>query len=219
MLAGDLISQLHTRGGLPQWEVYVTATLPDSMGSQRVEAVRGVLARNGPHWEADQEHRDFLVEEVGVPRKWLLESLALWAKAAGNPTGRLLAIEASSLLMLAPSPFISTFVARTPPSTPFLSETFLVSTLSRSNCFPWRAGQLDHLSKAEDWPAIHTLLMSRFAARWFLGTPLERQRLVGTVRSLQPHEGQVDAALGADTFRHGAGLYAGFFFLEVRFWV
>ncbi len=87
MLAGDLISELHTRGGLPQWEVYVAATIPDAPDCQRAQAVRSVLARNGPHWHDSQERRDFLLHDVHVPRVWLLEAEALWAEASGNPSG------------------------------------------------------------------------------------------------------------------------------------
>jgi hypothetical protein len=71
------------------------------------------------------------------------------------------------------------------------------------------------LAEAEDWAATHTLLMARFAACWFLGMPLERQRLQDTVRRLQPHEAEVDHALGGGTFYQGAGLYAGYFYLQV----
>jgi len=87
MLAGNLVSQLHTRGGLPQWEVYVAATLPEAPGCGRSQAVRSALARNGPHWQESPEAQEFLVQEVGVPQGWLLESLSLCAKASGNPSG------------------------------------------------------------------------------------------------------------------------------------
>jgi hypothetical protein len=93
MLAGDLISQLHTLGGVPEWEVYVASTIPDSphappaSQAQRSQLTRLMLARNGPHWGASQRRQDFLTQEVGVPRQWLLDALSLWCRASGDPSG------------------------------------------------------------------------------------------------------------------------------------
>jgi hypothetical protein len=88
MLAGDLISQLQTPGGLPEWEVYVAATIPDSPeGSSGGQVIRHMLARNGPHWAGNQRRQNFLTEEIGIPRPWLLEALSLWSKASGDPSG------------------------------------------------------------------------------------------------------------------------------------
>jgi len=90
MLAGDLISQLHTQGGLPEWEVYVAATIPDTPQAtlgQRSQVTRHMLSRNGPHWGGSQRRQDFLTQEIGIPRLWLLESLSLWCKASGDPSG------------------------------------------------------------------------------------------------------------------------------------
>jgi len=77
------------------------------------------------------------------------------------------------------------------------------------------AGQLEYLAEAEEWAATHTLLVDRFAVRWFLGLPLEGQRLQDTVRYLQPHEEEVDQAMGSNAFRQGGGLYAAYFHLKV----
>jgi hypothetical protein len=62
------------------------------------------------------------------------------------------------------------------------------------------------LYEAEDWPATHSLLINRFAAKWFLGTAEER---------LQLHEAEVDDSLGSGTYREGAGLYTSHFNLKV----
>jgi hypothetical protein len=71
------------------------------------------------------------------------------------------------------------------------------------------------LYEAEDWPATHSLLINRFAAKWFLGTAEERQRLRSMLLQLQLHEAEVDDSLGSGTYREGAGLYTSHFNLKV----
>ena len=89
MLTADLVSQLHTIGGLPEWEIYVCMHLPDSEDSagSREQLVRGLLTRNAQHWGAQSNSEEFL-KGLGFPQAWLLEAKAVWAKARGDQEGR-----------------------------------------------------------------------------------------------------------------------------------
>ena len=88
MLTANLVSQLHTVGGLPEWEIYVGMHLPDfqDCASSREQLVRGLLTRNARHWEAESNCTEF-VKGLGFPQAWLLEAKAVWAKARGDEEG------------------------------------------------------------------------------------------------------------------------------------
>lgn len=88
MVASDLIAQLHTVGGLPEWEVYVALHMPTfphpDQQRARSRAVQELLLRNAPHWDAGR--RD-LLRRWGVPRQWVAHALAVFAKSTGDPAG------------------------------------------------------------------------------------------------------------------------------------
>lgn len=90
MLTADLVSQLHTIGGLPEWEIYICMHLPDSLdaASSREQLVKGLLTRNAPYWEAQSERTEFL-KALGFPQAWLLEAKSVWAKARGDQEGEI----------------------------------------------------------------------------------------------------------------------------------
>lgn len=90
MLTADLVSQLHTIGGLPEWEIYVCMHLPDSLDypSSREQLVRGMLTRNAQHWEVQSDCTEFL-KGLGFPQAWLLEAKAVWARMRGDQDGEI----------------------------------------------------------------------------------------------------------------------------------
>ena len=87
-LATDLLSQLRTIGGLPEWEIYVAMHLPDDFedSSPREHVVRTVLMRNAPQWNDDGQRQCFL-RGLGFPWVWYLEAMAVWARATGDKSG------------------------------------------------------------------------------------------------------------------------------------
>jgi nuclear pore complex protein Nup98-Nup96 len=78
----NFISQLENLGGLSHWAVYVALHLPDPIA--RETTVRELLARHCPEWAKDQEVIKFLIESLDVPKAWVAEAKALWAKHTGN---------------------------------------------------------------------------------------------------------------------------------------
>ena len=94
MLTADLVSQLHTIGGLPEWEIYICMHLPDSpdAASSREQLVKGLLTRNAHYWEAQSERTEFL-KALGFPQAWLLEAKSVWAKARGDQGGEMFHLE------------------------------------------------------------------------------------------------------------------------------
>lgn len=60
----------------------------------------------------------------------------------------------------------------------------------------------------------HRLLTSGLAAKLFLGPPAENATLRRALNLLHPHRREVDAGLGAGTYRSGAGLFAAFHTLQ-----
>ena len=89
MLTSDLVSQLHSIGGLPEWELYVSMHLPDfpETTGLREQLVRDLLMRNAQHWGAEDERTGFL-KGLGFPQAWLLEAKAVLAKARGDQEGK-----------------------------------------------------------------------------------------------------------------------------------
>jgi hypothetical protein len=78
----NFISQLESLGGLSHWAIYVALHLPDPLA--RETTVKELLARHCPEWEKDDEVILFLVESLDVPKAWVAEAKALWAKYSGN---------------------------------------------------------------------------------------------------------------------------------------
>ena len=90
MLGGDLVCQLHTLGGLPEWEVYAAMHLPThghpDWRAARAQAVHDLLLRNGPHWAASPAARHFLAR-LRVPPEWVAEARSVWARYSGDKQG------------------------------------------------------------------------------------------------------------------------------------
>ena len=76
------------------------------------------------------------------------------------------------------------------------------------------AGELEHLLGAEMWPEVHQLLVKGLAAELFLGTPENVATLRGALSFLHSNSGGIDAALGAGSYRLGAGLYTAYYALS-----
>lgn len=61
------------------------------------------------------------------------------------------------------------------------------------------------------------MLVNSLAASLFLGTPEDVAQLRRTVGILEGHQVEIDEAVGAGSFRSGAGLYLAYFsLLQVR---
>lgn len=87
-LTSDLVSQLHSLGGIPEWEAYIAMHLPDhpDLPHLREKLVRTVLMRNAAYWEGQGEKQEFL-KGLGFPWVWFLEAMAIYARANGNTAG------------------------------------------------------------------------------------------------------------------------------------
>jgi hypothetical protein len=89
--------------GLPQWAVFVALHLPDepaagggggqappgpAPGARRTRLVRELLRRHAAAWAADAAAAEaFLVRRLRLPRAWLADALAGWARARGDVAG------------------------------------------------------------------------------------------------------------------------------------
>ena len=60
----------------------------------------------------------------------------------------------------------------------------------------------------------HRLLTSGLAAKLFLGSPDNAASLRRALSLLQPHRREIDAGLGAGTYRVGAGLLSSYYTLQ-----
>lgn len=85
MLASDVIAQLHTVGGLPEWEVYIAMNLPEhpDRPGLREQLVRHTLMRNAHCWADVPGCQDF-IKALGFPQVWLLEAQTVNSHYRGN---------------------------------------------------------------------------------------------------------------------------------------
>ena len=91
------ISQLEMLGGLSHWAIYVALHLADPLARETV--VKELLTRHCPEWEGDDEVTQFLEHSLQVPRAWIAEARALWARHTGDDEGELAElIDADDLL-------------------------------------------------------------------------------------------------------------------------
>merc|ERR1711872_758947 len=79
----DTASQAE-RAGFWHWAVFVLQHIED--GGRRREAIEAVLDRNIAH--CDQEKERFLVNDLGIPLKWVARAKATLARAQGRPRDR-----------------------------------------------------------------------------------------------------------------------------------
>ena len=79
------------------------------------------------------------------------------------------------------------------------------------------ADELENLIGAGLWTEAHSLLTSGLAAKLFLGVLADTATLRRAVNMLQPYRREIDAGLGAGTYRSGAGLYAAYYLLQQVF--
>lgn len=88
ILTTDVVSQLHSIGGMEEWEVYVAMHLPDlpEAPHSREQLVRALLMRGAPLWQGQENKQDFL-KGLGFPWAWFLEAMAIHARATGDKTG------------------------------------------------------------------------------------------------------------------------------------
>lgn len=69
------------------------------------------------------------------------------------------------------------------------------------------ADELEHLLAAQNWSEAHRVLSKGHAAKLFLGDQGSVATLHRALNLLQPHQAEINAALGSGSFQSGAGLY------------
>lgn len=72
------IAQLEAVGGMAHWAVYAALHIPDAGRRERV--VKELLSVHCPEWDGDEEVVTFLLESLQVPKEWVAEARALWAR-------------------------------------------------------------------------------------------------------------------------------------------